>query len=205
MLISIRGSVLLMSICILTGIVASAQKSDDGRFHWTSTEFGVTYKAERADVVPSSCGCFWMQGGGTDVAAIFFHGLGGAVAFNAGHASNVVDGENLGILTFVAGPRYVYNFAKSRPRKLQTQIFAEGLFGGVHAFDSSFPTSSGTKTSANSLDMQFGGGINLFSAGGFGVRVLEMDYVRSSLPNGAGDNQNDFRIGAGIVYRFSKR
>ena len=205
MRISLRRSVLLMSMFTLAGIAASAQKNNDGNFRWSSTEFGVTYKAERADVVPSSCGCFWMQGGGVDMAAIFFHGLGGAAAFNAGHASNFAPGVSLGTLTFVAGPRYVYEFAKHQPGNLHAQIFAEGLFGGVHGFDGSFPTSSGSETSATSFDMQLGGGLNLFSAGGLGVRVLEVDYVRSTLPNGAGDNQNDFRVGAGIVYRFTRR
>ena len=62
MRISIRRSVLLVSIFILTAIAASAQKSNDsGTFRWASTEFGATNKAERAYVVPSSCGCFWMQ------------------------------------------------------------------------------------------------------------------------------------------------
>ena len=206
MRISIRRSVLLVSIFILTAIAASAQKSNDnGTFRWTSTEFGATYKAERADVVPSSCGCFWMQGGGVDAAVIFFHGLGGAAAFNGGRASNIGPGVNLGTMTFVAGPRYVYEFAKHQPRKLQTQIFAEGLFGGVHGFDGLFPTSSGAETSAHSFAMQLGGGVNLFSAGGLGLRMLEVDYVRSNLPNGAGDRQNDFRIGAGIAYRLARQ
>lgn len=204
--ISIRRSALLVSVFILTAIAASAQKpSDSSTFRWSSTEFGATYKAERADIVPDSCGCFWMQGGGVDGAVIFFHGLGGAAAFNAGRASSFGPGVSLSTMTFVAGPRYVYDLAKHQSRKFQTQIFAEGLFGGVHAFDSLFPTSSGTETSANSFAMQLGGGVNLFSASGLGVRVLEADYVRTNLPNGAGDSQNDFRVGAGIVYRLTRK
>ena len=82
---------------------------------------------------------------------IFFHGLGGAAAFNGGACPNIGPGVNLGTMTFVAGPRYVYEFVKHKPRKLQTQFFGDGLFGGVHGFDGLFPTSSGAETSANSF------------------------------------------------------
>ena len=34
-----------------------------------------------------------------------------------------------------------------------------------------------------------------------GVRVLELDFLRTSLPNNAANSQNDLRIAFGLSYR----
>jgi hypothetical protein len=49
--------------------------------------------------------------------------------------------------------------------------------------------------------MQIGGGVDVLMFKGFGIRALEADYVRSSLPNSASNNQNDLRLSFGISYR----
>jgi hypothetical protein len=33
------------------------------------------------------------------------------------------------------------------------------------------------------------------------MRVLELDFVHTSLPNNAGNSQNDLRIGFGVTFR----
>jgi hypothetical protein len=48
-----------------------------------------------------------------------------------------------------------------------------------------------------------GGGIGLPLTRWAGVRLLQIDYVRSSLPNGGANVQNSFRIATGITLRFS--
>ena len=80
----------------------------------------------------------------------------------------------------------------------------EALFGVAHGFDSNFPASSGTTDSANSLSMQFGGGINIALTGNFGLRAIQVDYVRTSFRNFANDTQHDVRLAAGITYHFGK-
>jgi hypothetical protein len=42
-------------------------------------------------------------------------------------------------------------------------------------------------------------------AKGFGLRALQLDYVRTSLPNASTNSQNDFRLGLGITYRIRHR
>jgi hypothetical protein len=36
------------------------------------------------------------------------------------------------------------------------------------------------------------------------VRALEVDWLRTQLPNTTGNAQNDLRIGAGIIVRLTK-
>jgi len=36
----------------------------------------------------------------------------------------------------------------------------------------------------------------------FGVRLLEVDYVHTSLPNNGSNSQNDLRLSAGFSFRF---
>jgi hypothetical protein len=53
--------------------------------------------------------------------------------------------------------------------------------------------------------MQFGGGLDLRFAKHIGIRAVEADYVRSTLPNNAGNVQNDLRLAAGISFHFSPK
>src|SRR5262249_45029141 len=85
-----------------------------------------------------------------------------------------------------------------------SNIFIEALFGIAHGFDSFFPASSGVESSANSFSFQVGGGINMSLTKHLGLRALEADYVRTALPNGADNTQNDLRLAFGITYRLSK-
>jgi hypothetical protein len=101
----------------------------------------------------------------------------------------------------MAGPRYT----RSLPVLHRTQLFAEGLFGGLHAFDSLFPGSTGTTSSAGGFSMQLGGGVNVPVAHGLSIRALEIDYVHTNLPNDNSDSQNDLRLAFGVSYRLGRR
>ena len=52
--------------------------------------------------------------------------------------------------------------------------------------------------------MQAGGGLNVDLSGNFGLRALEVDYLRTTLPNGSANSQNDLRIAFGVIYRFGR-
>ncbi len=58
-------------------------------------------------------------------------------------------------------------------------------------------------TSANSFAVQAGGGVNLYLTRSFGIRLLQADYVRTTLPNAAANTQNDLRLAFGITYHCS--
>ena len=72
----------------------------------------------------------------------------------------------------------------------------------MHAIDGMYPSSTTLKTNATAFSFQAGGGLNISLARGFGVRAIELDYLRTSLPNGTTDSQHDLRLAFGITYRL---
>jgi hypothetical protein len=166
-----------------------------------SVDFSVMWSSEHAKIANTGCQCFWLQGGSADGVVNLYRGLGVAAEVNGGMASNIAPGVGLSKITFAAGPRYTWNLAKIA-RRFPLQIFGQGLFGDAYAFNSVFPVASGTETSANSFSMQFGGGANLGLWRGIGVRLIEVQYVRTSFPNNFSNSQNDVRLSAGITWRM---
>jgi hypothetical protein len=169
-----------------------------------SADVAVTYTAERAKVVGSGCGCFWLQGGSVDGALTFYHGWGVAGNLTGDHASNIGPGVDLSKVSYMAGPRYTSNLHRWTSRHHAPRVFGEALFGGAHAFDSVFPAGAGTKASANAFSMQAGGGVDVGFAKGFSVRALELDYVRTNLPDNGSDYQNHLRLAFGVSYHFQR-
>jgi hypothetical protein len=174
-----------------------------------AVDLAVTYTAERAKIATTDCGCFWLQGGSVNAGVTLFHGLGVAANFTGGHSSGIAPGVDLNKLAFMVGPRYTLGTARWTNHLLgsrhQTNLFGEALFGFAHGFDSAFPTSTGVTSSATAFSMQIGGGLNIALAHGFGLRALEIDYVRTSFPNDASNTQNDLRLSFGISYRLPRR
>jgi outer membrane immunogenic protein len=206
MLKSIHKTVLLLGACALVGLPAWGQQDNGAATpSHPSIDLGVTYAAERAYIAPGNCNCFWFNGGGADVAATFWKGFGVAAALTGDHASDVTPGVDINKIAYMAGPRYTYTPSGQKAQRglgSRWQVFGEGLFGGVHAFDSSFPAATGLRTSADSFVLQTGGGINLSFSKRLAVRVFEAAYVRTSLPNNASDVQNDLRLGFGLSYHI---
>jgi hypothetical protein len=170
-------------------------------------DVAITYVAERAKIASIDCGCFWLEGGGMNVAVTFYRGLGVAANLTGGHASDIASGVDLDKVSFMMGPRYTYPFKNwfghgfGRPGG--DRIFAEGLIGGVHSFNTVVPTSAGVAGAASSFAFQVGGGVDLPLRKVIGIRLFEADYVRSTLPNAGNSTQNDLRLAAGISFHFT--
>jgi hypothetical protein len=203
---SIRLKVLLVGAYLLAGSsVWSQPDNTKANLSQTSVDLGLTYAAERAYIAPGTCDCFWFNGGGADVAVTFWKGFGIAAALTGDHASNVTPGVDINKISYMAGPRYTYRPLALKTHgesKLRTQFFGQALFGDAHAFNSSFPSASGLKSSAGSYAMQIGGGVNIFISKRFAVRIPEVDYVRTALPNGGSNVQNDLLLGFGVTYHM---
>jgi outer membrane immunogenic protein len=167
-------------------------------FQLGSPVAAVTYDLERAKTAATGGSGFWLQGGSVDLAIPFYKGLSLAGSFGGTQASNIQPGANLSKLTYLAGPRYTFGGP-------HIQIFGEGLFGGVHAFDGIFPATGGVISTANSYAMQIGGGLDVPLQSGFGLRVLDVDYVRTALPNNGTNSQNDLRLSFGLSYHFNRK
>jgi hypothetical protein len=149
-----------------------------------------------------SLGSFWFRGGGVDAAATFWKGFGIAATLTGDHASNVFTGVDENKISFLAGPRYTFTAYKwhagaEDPRRLQ--LYGQGLVGVAHGFDFAFSNGS---TSANELAIQTGGGLNLYLTRNFGVRPVELEFVRTQIGATGFSTQNDFRVATGVTYRF---
>ena len=200
-----RTGVLLAGALVST-VTLAAQQTQAGphKPHVTEMNVAVLFNFERAQVAQTGSASFWLKGGAADVSVTFWKGLGIAANFTGEHALGIASNVSLGKVAFMAGPRYTFNTSRYTDRafkKHRSELFGEWLFGGAHAFDSTFPGTSGVQTSAGAFSMQIGGGMDVGVAKGFGIRALEMDLVHTNLPNNAANSQNDFRIGFGFSYR----
>ena len=185
-------------------LVASAQTpSSKPSAEGPVTDVAATFTVERAKVQASACSCFWLKGGSGDAAVTFYHGLGVALNITAEHATNIVQGINLGKFSAMVGPRYTLNTGHLGRHRVR--VFGEALFGGVHGYDSLFPTSNGNVYSIGAFSMQAGVGSDVDIAHGFAIRPFEVDYVRTTLPNNGSNTQNDLRLAAGLAFRFPHR
>ena len=205
---SLRGSLLLAGACMLApaaGWTQSAPSPAPGPSPKPKlvADVALTYNTERAELAPGNCGCFWLQGAGVDAALSLRNGIGIAAAFNSGSASQVAPGVDILKVQYLAGPRYTFTaHGKSAESRARLQLFGQALFGGVHAFNGAYPSPTGIDSEASSYAIEAGGGVNLLLARGFGLRLVEADYVRNALPNNFSNTQNDTRLAFGVTWRF---
>jgi len=202
----IRKGMLLLAMAFWPHMAAHAQQTPAPAYT-TDIDVAVTYVAERAKVASTDCGCFWLEGGSGDFAITLFRGLGVAANLTGEHVSSIGSGIGSGLnldkVMFAAGPRYTYSRKKSGTKGPGPGVFGEALFGRVHGFDTFFPTSQGGAGAAGSFAMQLGGGVDLRFARHFGIRPVEVEYVRSSLPNNASHTQDDLRVAGGLSFHFT--
>jgi hypothetical protein len=161
-------------------------------------DLAITYTPERAKIVDTSCECFWFQGATADAAFTFYRGLGVAAMLTGQHASDLAGGASVGKIVYLVGPRYTLSLRHG------SKLFGEALLGGVHGFDSAFPSASRTMPTANSFASQLGGGFDLSLARGFGLRLAEVEYFHSRLPNNGSGTQNDLRLAFGVSYHLGR-
>ena len=201
MRISIRGRMLLVSAFVFAGTALWSQQSQKPLQPPTvSADLAVTFAAEPSQVVSSQN--FWFKGGGADAALTFWKGVGLAATLTGDHAGNVMSGVDVNKISYLGGPRYTFTAWQATTGPSRLQVFGQGLVGGAHGFDGIYPDGTGVKSSANSLAVQAGGGLNNYFSKHWGARLLEADYVRTELPNTADDVQNDFCLAAGITYHL---
>lgn len=94
-------------------------------------------------------------------------------------------------IPYLFGPRISFL------RRSKVTPFAQALFGGVL-------TSSGIEQIGwqSHFAMTAGGGIDVKLSKHLSIRPVEAEYFLTKLPNGLNNRQNNFRFGAGLVFRF---
>jgi len=96
-----------------------------------------------------------------------------------------------GVFTYLLGPRV--NF-----RRGKVTLFAQTLFGGVWTTDG-IAQSTGPE---NNFAMTAGGGIDFKVSKHISIRPVQAEYFLTKIPDGLNNRQNNFRFGAGVVFRF---
>lgn len=119
---------------------------------------------------------------------------------------------DINVHSFLFGPRFT-----QRAEKMT--VFAHALFGGARIkADLSQAVVNGTQLATiepasiiiptgNSVtdtgfSMAFGGGLDINMGKNFALRIVQADYLMTKALD---DTQNNFRIGAGIVFRFGTK
>jgi|HubBroStandDraft_6_1064221.scaffolds.fasta_scaffold1483977_1 opacity protein-like surface antigen len=135
-----------------------------------------------------------------------FNGGTGSVAFRvipmvavvgdfAGYHTNS-NGLNGSIDTYMFGPKVGVPVGHLHP-------FAQVLFGGAHFSANANNGDGGTVSdSENSFAMALGGGVDYDLIPHIGVRLIQAEYVRTDLNDGATNRQNDARIAVGVTFHF---
>ena len=151
-----------------------------------------------ANAPVGGCGCFWMSGGTAELAIPIWRNFSAVAQVNGEHTDHIPNfNVGLSLMTGLGGLRVRV------PTHTLLQPYAQALFGGVHGFDSYFPAPVGKLPTSydTSFAMGIGGGIDLAVSHHIWIRAVEADYHYSELRNLQGDRQNQFRIGAGILFR----
>jgi len=185
----------------LAGATALAQAPAAAIARQNQTEVAAEYTYAHANAPPAQCGCFSANGGSVSFAQPFVSGRY-AFVFDATivHGSNISPG-NVGVTldAFTAGGRY-------RPLPLaRWNPFGEALVGVAHAGGGLV---SGDTPAARDPGLLFaaniGGGLDRRLDRHWSLRLFEADYLVTTFRNGVNDHQNNLRVSAGLVYRFSK-
>lgn len=185
--------ILLLGACGIVHCVAWCQSSDPTG-QPAVLEATVTYTPALANVTTGNG--FGMQGGAAQVQGRLWRRLCLVVDVAGLHTGDVNgSGVGLDLVTTTFGPRYIL----TRHRMV---FFGQVLVGEAHGLNGVFPTSTGANSTANSLALQIGGGINVPFTLRFAIRALDADWLRTQLPNATTNVQNNLRLGAGMIYRF---
>jgi outer membrane immunogenic protein len=160
----------------------------------------VVFTELHANAPVGGCGCFWMGGGTADLAIPIWRNFSAVMEANGQTTGNAtIPGFNVGLslMNGLGGVRMRV------PTHTLFQPYGQALFGGVHGFDSYFPAPVGKQPTSydTSFAMAIGGGVDLAISKHIWIRAVQADYHYSELRNLQGDRQNQFRIGAGVLFR----
>ena len=162
-------------------------------------DLAITYSAQHGD--QTSDEGFWAQGGGAELTATFYHGLGIAANVTGTHAANISSsGVGLTLVTTTFGPTYTW--VPRRESQKQLRLLGESLIGIANGAGSVFPDPSGAQSDASSLALHLGGGADLNLSRHFAARLLHADWLRTQLPNASTNVQNTLQLDTGIIFRF---
>jgi outer membrane immunogenic protein len=189
-------SFLLSTILLLAGASAAVAQQDA-----YSGDAAAAYHWVRSNAGPGQCGCFGMNGGGVS-GSWNFHGPWSAVVdISAENTGSAPPANNpLTLVSYLAGARYKIPQPWFQGNH-KPQPFAQIILGAAHAGG----TEAGVADGSYRFATRIGGGIDVPLNEHFSVRVVQIDYYLTTFVNATNDHQNNLLVGAGIVYRWSRK
>lgn len=134
---------------------------------------------------------------------MFYHGIGIKADVTGAHTGNIGSSSvGLTLITATFDPTYTWTLPYHAASPRQWRFFGESLLGVANGMDSVFPDPAGAFSDAESMALQVGGGADLMLSRHFAVRLIQADWLRTQLPNGAANVQNNLQLGAGLVFRL---
>jgi outer membrane immunogenic protein len=184
--------VFLSALLSSLALAAAAQKPAD------AVDGYAVFSEMRANAPVGGCGCFWMAGAHGGFSLPVWRDFS-VVVEAGGHHTGSIPNFNTGLSLF-----YGMGWVRMRvANHTRYQPFGQALFGGVHGFDSYFPAPVGKLPTRydSSFALTVGGGLDVNVSKHVWIRALQADYFYSELRNLQGNRQNQFRIGAGVLFR----
>jgi outer membrane immunogenic protein len=157
----------------------------------TQADLAIGYTNIYANAPPgAACGCFWMQGGSAQFAVSDHLGVGLLFDFGMTTASHIGSGTGyqITLATYLAGGRYSY---RSRSRFTP---YGQVLVGAAHSSTNNVQDNGSTTIAFSS-----GAGLDFRIRPRLSWRVVQGEYLRTTIPNGANNLQNQTRLTSGIV------
>lgn len=189
-------SLLLSTILLLVGASTAVAQQDA-----YSGDAAAAYHWVRSNAGPGQCGCFGMNGGGVSGSWNFHSPWSAVVDISAENTGSAPPANNpLTLVSYLAGARYQIPQPWFQGNH-KPQPFAQIILGAAHAGG----TEAGVADGSYRFATRIGGGIDVPLNSHFSLRVVQIDYYLTTFVNATNDHQNNLLVGAGIVYRWSRK
>jgi hypothetical protein len=192
-------------LLLLAGVLALALLVAPRAHAQASGDFSMMFIQDEARFVGNQPNTyFYLRGASTEIAYAPWKGLGFVAGGTGNAGTNLRGAVDIHTVTFFVGPRYTYNIGHISPTAWNRKgsLYVQGKVGYAFATSGQYPVKNVLTGNASSLDLEAGGGVNLHIYHRFDVRVVEVDLVHTSLPNGAENVQNSIRYATGINFHI---
>ena len=194
-----KGAFLLV-VLATSSTTAGAQPAPDSANARLRPHLAVNYSYLRSNAPPNGCACFNLNGGSVTFAwpiATSRLALIGDVM--TAHSSGIAPySYDLTLSSYTAGVRYL-----PRVDHWPIQPFGQLLVGVAHSSGSLVKGQYSVASNASAaFAANMGGGADLRVNRRFSLRVIEADYLLTTIDNGANNHQNNLRLSAGAVFHF---
>jgi hypothetical protein len=170
-----------------------------------SMDFGMTYTQERSKFVgSSSTDYFYLRGAKLDLGYTVWHGIGLTVSGTGVAGTNLDTDIDIHQIEVLGGVRYTYNLGHITPTAWGRKggLFLQGEGGYTLATSGRYPVNGVVQTNASALTYAGGAGLNFHVYHRFDLRLIEAEYVITTLPNGSTNQQNTLRLSSGLNFHF---